>query len=243
MSTKMKVGGIALIFGAVFNIVRTAPIYLNEQVSFSTLPPADLIGIVTVAQVPGWIPSHILALLSVPLLIYGFFTIYQSLSVSKNQVVERAALAGFIGLSFGLMLYAVAAVIDGIALPQVVEHYLNAELEEQEAAGLMVTIIHETAGSFGGLFMATILMSSGLLSLGLYIDDQPVWHSRIGILLAIVSLFGYLFGIINLKLGTNFFLLGGLLMMTLIWWTTLGVRTYRGLKRQQVIEMQPASQM
>ncbi len=243
MQTKTKVGGIALIIGAVLNVIRTAPIYLNEQVSFSTLPPSNLADTVLVAQVPGWIPSHILALLSVPLLIYGFFTIYQSLSVSNNEVVERVTLAGFIGLSLGLILYAVAAVIDGIVLPQVVSHYVNVGPEEQGAAGLMVTIIHETAGSFGGLFMATVLMSSGLLALGLYLDNQPAWHSRLGVWLAILSLIGYLFGIINLQLGTNFLLLGMLLMMTLIWWTTLGVRTYRGLGRQPVGQPQPASQM
>ncbi|NES82672.1 MAG: hypothetical protein F6K10_15380 [Moorea sp. SIO2B7] len=115
--SRARIGLLALLAGTALNMWRMAPIVLSDGFALEQLPPGNPDDLATVATLSGWYLSHVMAVLSVPLLVYGFFSVYQTVTRnSTNTVAERLTLASVFGIATGAILYLVAAIIDGVAV-------------------------------------------------------------------------------------------------------------------------------
>ena len=225
---RAKIGLLALLAGTALNMLRMAPIFVSDGFEVDQLPPGNPDDLATVATLSGWYVSHVMAILSVPLLVYGFVTVYRMVTdATSDPVAERVTLAGVFGLATGLTMYLVAAVLDGVGVPRAVEHFLDSNGTEREAASTVMTALHETAASFGGHFMATVLFSSGLLGLGLVKLGRHRTLGIVGLAIGVVALAGFVSGIIDVTFQERFPLLGGFVGMMMVWWVALAVRLGR----------------
>jgi len=230
-ATRDRLGVLALVIGTALNMLRMGPIFVSDGFQIDFLPPGNPDDLATVATLGGWYVSHVMAVLSVPFLIYGFFAVYQIVTRNTDSAVaERLTLASVFGMATGLLLYLVAAILDGVAVPRAVEHFLGSTGAERETASVVMTAIHETAASFGGHFMATTLFSTGLLGLGLYKLGRNRIHSLIGVAIGLVSLVGFVSGVIDVTFQERFPLLGGFVGLMMMWWIALAVLLHRELK-------------
>ncbi|WP_416370289.1 hypothetical protein [Tritonibacter mobilis] len=164
MYTVNKVGGIALVLGGLLNILRMAPIYLSEGVTIWNFPPHDLAGTLMVAGGSGWILSHIMAIISVPLMLVGGFALLEDLSAKGYRGLGFATLSF---LSAGSVLYLVAAVADGLVLPYASEAFTEQLSQGSEAAALIIELIHLAATNYGGTMAMFFILTSGLMGLTL----------------------------------------------------------------------------
>ena len=217
-------GLLALVIGTGLNMLRMAPIFLSDGFERTLLPPKGAVDIAAVALLDGWYLSHVMAVVSVPFLIYGFVAVYQLVSSRATDAVgERTVLAGVFGLATGLALYLVAAVLDGVAVPRAAEHFLAAGDLDRAATSAVMTGLHETAASFGGHFMAAAMISTGLLAVGLVRLGHRTLHSLTGALLGAVGLVGSVTGVLDLSFQERFPLLGALVGVMMIWWVALAI--------------------
>ena len=155
MQVTKKFGGLAIIMGAVLNLTRLIPIFLNEQINFQTFPPETVAQVTETSLLPGWIMSHVMGFISVPLLIIGFITLYKGFSDHKQGEVGLAAIV-FGGI--GMLFYGVGVWIDGLLLPQTAETLLAASAADQATATMLQTYTHTMATTFGGLSLVSTLI-------------------------------------------------------------------------------------
>ncbi len=229
--TRARIGLLVLLAGTALNMWRMAPIFLSDGFTFEQLPPGNPDDLASVATLSGWYLSHVMAIVSVPLLVYGFVTVHQLVTRnSTNAVAERITLASVFGMATGAILYLIAAIIDGVAVPRAVNHFLDSTGAERDTASTVMMALHHTAASFGGHFMATALLSTGLLALGLYKLDRRGAHSIIGITLGVVALLGVTTGILDVSFQERFPLLGGIVGLMMLWWIALVVVLRREVK-------------
>ncbi len=161
---------------------------------------------------------------SVPFLAYGFVAVHQLASARTTDAIgERATSAGVFGLTAGLVMYLVAAVLDGVAVPRAAEHFITATDADRAAASAVMTGLHETAASFGGHFMAAALISTGLLAAGLLRLGHHRLHAMLGLPIGVAGLVGSVTGVLDLSFQDRFPLLGGLVGVMMIWWLALAV--------------------
>lgn len=115
-------GGIALIAGALLNITRMIPVYADQGVTSENFPPHAIEDTIYVTQLYAWHLSHIMALVSVPLLAFGFVTLFGEL---KNLGAVAQGLAALVGGITSFVLYLIGAITDGLILPSVVRTHLT----------------------------------------------------------------------------------------------------------------------
>lgn len=235
-TTTVRLGAGALVAGTALNLLRMLPIFLSGGFSFDELPPSNAAEAAKTATLSGWYLSHVMAIVSIPLLIFGFLTIYQWIrDTSDNPAAERVTFAGFFGITTGLILYLVAAVTDGIALRKAADHYFDAAEAERETAGAILMSIHETAASFGGHFMAAALISTGIFALGMLLARCATVVAKIGIAIGVLGLVGSVTGLLDLSFQERFPLLGGIVAVMMIWWIALAYTSVH-----QVVQPEPA---
>lgn len=68
--TTLKFGASALVAGTALNVLRMLPIFLSDGFSFDELPPSNAAEAVKSATLSGWYLSHVMAIVSVPLIIF-----------------------------------------------------------------------------------------------------------------------------------------------------------------------------
>lgn len=220
MNSMKKAGGIALIIGAFLNLTRVLPIYLTEGINMDNFSPKNLEQTIFAAQLGSYYISHIMALIAAPLLIYGFYALYEELK-THNQ--KSTALAGLIGLSLGLVLYTVGVVVDGLLLPGIVEHSLSASGAEQTAIRANISFGHAMAVSFGGIGFATMLLTIGFFGLGVLRGFERKILGVLGVAVSALSALGFLTGLFDLHFTKNFMVLGGLTSFMFLLLLMMGV--------------------
>lgn len=210
------------------------PVVLSDGFTSDSLPPGkDAAQTAETALLGGWYISHIMAMLVVPLVVYGFLSIYQSVrDQSENQVAERVTLAGFFVLTMGGLLYLVAAGMDGIALGRAAEVFEASSGSEKEIAGMIVMATTETAASYGAHYMVFSMIGTGILALGLYVARRGSIQPILGVLVGVIGLLGWVTGFFDLTFQKRLPALTGVLGLVLLWWISLGIREIRHAKTE-----------
>ena len=185
----IRIGAIALILGAVLNLIRMIPVLLSEGYHSNSLPPGQTAALTAeTALLGGWYISHILAIISVPLFIYGFWTIYQLIKEKHNDsIIQHIGLAGLSVLTLSGILYISGAILDGIALGTVSHNYILASGLEKDILGSIVMAVTELAAAFGAHYMIFAMIGTGILALSLKLSNKKSWHPLFGILIGILS--------------------------------------------------------
>lgn len=217
-------GGIALIIGALLNITRMIPVFADENVTRETFPPHTIADTIYVTQLYGWHISHVMALISVPFLAFGFAALFSELK-SRNAATQ--GLAALIVVSTALILYLSGAVIDGLALPEATRHFGTAAESGDAAAGYVIELVHMTAVAFGGFGAALLLGSSFFVGAGLIHGFGRKKHGLIGIVLALASTAGFVTGIIELNIAKSLPIAGPLSLATFAYLISVGVLLMR----------------
>lgn len=228
MQLTSKFGGTVIIIGAALNLTRLIPIFLNEQISLQNFPPATVAQVTETSLLPGWILSHIMGFLSVPLLIIGFIILYKNLS-DNNQ--REVGLAAIVFASVGMFFYGVAVWIDGLLLPQTAETLLAASAADQTTAAMLQTYTHTMATTFGGLSLLATLLGVALMGFGVAHGFERRLIGGIGFLYGTVGIIGLSAGLIDIRMHENFMISAGYLFGAQAWFLALGVRMLRGVTK------------
>ena len=69
-----KRGGAALVAGAMLNFLRMIPLAVSDGFSTDELPSENFAEAATAATLRGWHASHVMAPISLPLLMFGLIT-------------------------------------------------------------------------------------------------------------------------------------------------------------------------
>ena len=229
MQLTKKFGGILSIIGAVLNLTRLVPIFLNEQITLETFPPETVTQVTETSLLPGWQLSHIMGFVSVPLLIIGFISLYQSLS-NHNQ--REVGLSAIVFLSIGMLFYGIAVGLDGLLLPQTAENILASVDTEQPTAIMLQTYTHSLALMFGGLSLVGTLPGVALMGFGLSRGFGRHVIGLIGVLYGVLGIIGLFIGIIDIHMHENFMISAGYLFGAQAWFLALGVRMLLGLAKR-----------
>ncbi len=240
MQQTKNFGGIAILIGAALNLTRLFPILLNEQINFGTFPPETVAQVTETSLLPGWILSHVMGFLSVPLLIIGFITLFKGFN---NRKQGNVGLAAIVFGSIGMLFYAAGVWIDGLLLPQTAEVVLTASAADLATAEMIQTFTHTMATTFGGLSLVGVLISVALFGFGLSNGYGRHTLGQIGVLYGVVGIIALTFGVIDVQMHDNFMLSAGYLFGAQAWLLAFGIRIIQGLEKQpqELSEMaQPA---
>ena len=211
--------GIALILDAIISIFRVLPIALAEGATRKNFPPETLDEIMLFSQTQGWHISHVLILVLVPLLVFGTGAFAHD-SAQKGQA--SAGMMAFIGTTFSMILFSVATVLDGFALPAVVRHISASELAS-DTYGVLTLYTHEVASIFGGTASAILLITALFFGVALLRGFENRWLGSAGIILGALSSVGYLTRILELNISDSFGRVGPLLMLMFFYLLAIGI--------------------
>lgn len=224
MNNVYKLGGVALIAGAVLNITRVPPIMLSEGVSRANFPPHGLVDTVYVTSLYSWHISHIMAIISVPLLLLGLLVLSGVLA-DKGQ--RNAGLAALFGIGSGAALYFFAAVIDGIVLPSHIRNMTDLIDTNPELAEALIDRTHLFATAFGGIAAPMMLISAVFLGKGQLLGFKNKLLGYFGIALGIVGLAGYVTGFLPLNISDAITRVGPLMLLFFVYLIIHGVALMR----------------
>lgn len=163
--------------------------------------------------------THSLAILSIPVTLFGFWGLTKRMGTEKPLVM-----GGFITICMALFAVMLAAAVNGLALPLFINGHYITEPEAQKSLGLLLsynmTLNHAFDYIFiGGVCSAVILWSIAIIGNSLF----PKWVAYVGLatcLLVICSLFaGFIF--VDLT-GFRVFVAG-----LVVWMVVIGVMLKR----------------
>ena len=221
LSTK---GGIALILAALLNITRMVPVFAHPAISMDNFPPHSVAETVLVTQIYGWHISHIMALISVPLFVFGIAAFFAE---ARIRGAAPSALAALAGISMAMVLYTVGAILDGLVLPNTVRHFADHIQAGEAHAGALVELVHLTAVSFGGFGAAVLLVSMAFVGVTWRIGfDRPIM-GIIGLTLGGLSLIGFASGFLSLDIAKSLRLVGPLSLLMFVYLIASGVLLMR----------------
>ena len=229
MQQTSKFGGIAILIGTALNLTRLFPIFMNGQVNFENFPPQTVAQVTQISLLPGWILSHVMGFVSVPLLIIGFITLYREFNDQKQGHVGLAAI---VFASIGMLFYGAAVWIDGLLLPQTAEVVLSASAADLSTAEMIQTFTHTMATTFGGLSLVSVLIGVALFGFGLSHGYEHHMIGRIGVLYGTLGLIALTIGVIDVQMHDNFMLSAGYLFGAQAWLFALAIRMIQGLEKQ-----------
>ncbi|MFY0593379.1 hypothetical protein [Roseivirga sp.] len=161
------------------------------------------------------ITSHVIALFSVPLILFGFWGLAKSIGFDKSLSV----LAFIIG-SMGLFAVMIAGAINGLAIPFFVEDMSGISGQKQELARLILNYGFSLNQAFDYIFIGAICEAFLLWSFTMFKEGNfPKWVSILGILLGIGFLIAMIFGFVLVDLhGFRVFIFG-----IVIWIAAVGI--------------------
>jgi len=149
--------------------------------------------------------SHIIALFSVPFILFGFWGLTKRLGFDKTLSV-----LAFITAAIGLFAVMIAGAINGLAIPFFVKNLAGINADKQEVAQLVLTYGFSLNQAFdyifiGALCEALLLWSVTIFSTKLF----PQWVAILGVLLGLGFLMALVFGFTLVDLhGFRIFIFG-----------------------------------
>lgn len=220
-----KKAGIALILAALISIFRVLPIVLSSGVTRENFPPESLQDIVFFSQLQGWHISHVLILIIIPLFVFG--TAVFAYEAAENGQASAGIMA-FIGTTVSMILFSIATVLDGFALPAIARHINATELASSDTGfGALTLFTHEVASIFGGTATAFLLITALFFGIALLRGIGNRWLGIGGIILGMVSVIGYLTRILELNISDSFGRVGPLLMLMFFYLLAVGIVTFK----------------
>jgi hypothetical protein len=199
-------GGFALLAGALLNMTRMIPTVLSDGFSRDILPPKTVDDLIIFTKLSGFAPSHMMALFSTPLLIFGITVLFKVLWEQGQRV---SGLAGLVLANSGFVLYLLAAITDGIVLPGIINEFAADPLGGEIA----ISVVHSFATGLAGAGAALILFGVGFIGFGFFRAKHAIFGA-LGVLIGAIAFIGYITSILKLDFIESFQILGPLMMLT-----------------------------
>ena len=196
-STYTKPYGIALIAGCLFMVVTMVLHPVGG--SFE-----HLVSIITIGRV-----SHIIAIISLPLVAYGFWGLARLLD-------HPLANLSYFFMIFGLVAVMFAGAVNGLILMDFVERYRDASDETITSLKPFFRLIQSFNHAFDFIFIGAVCISTGLWSLVMLImKSLPKLLGWMGIAITIAALVSLLAGVVFVDLqGFRVFIFGWVIWVT-----------------------------
>ena len=206
--TQSKTAGISLIIGCFFMIITMVlhPVGGNFD---------HLLKIVTIGRV-----SHIIAIISIPLVAYGFWGWTQKVTGSIAQI-------SFSFMLFGLTAVMFAGAVNGLILMDFVKSYEGASPETIDALKPFFRLIRSFNHAFDFIFIGAVCVSTGLWSISILTKKgAPALIAWMGILITLAALVSLIAGFVFVDLhGFRIFIFGWV-----AWVLCLGYQLIKGQK-------------
>ncbi len=191
LASQKKASGICLIVGCFLMIVTMVlhPVGGNFD---------HLLQIVTIGRV-----SHIIAIISIPLVAYGFWGWTQKLTGSIAQI-------SFSFMLFGLIAVMFAGAVNGLILMDFVESYESASQETLDLLKPFFRLIRSFNHAFDFIFIGGVCISTGLWSISILTKKAaPAQIAWMGILITLAALLSLIAGFVFVDLhGFRIFIFG-----------------------------------
>ncbi len=212
----LKTSGFFLICAGALLLTRLIPIFANLPEGFTTFPPATIedMAILAAHNSVGYHYSHLMALFAMPLLLLGYIPQLQRFN---NNGMTRRALTGGVCLTFAAVLFSVALMIDGFAVPLAASEYVAPGLVTANTALYLTEFSHQLALAF--FYPSSIFFSIAIALIASPIAHGQIhnrWYGYIGLFLGYTGILGYFFG---WKLGGME--IGASVMMAFFMWSLL----------------------
>jgi hypothetical protein len=219
-----KVGGPALIIGAVLSIAGNA---LHPR------GPGGLVGVASrdaeaqlvTENLGTWYPSHGALILGLPLLLLGYLTLYGVLAEREQRGYSSAAI---VALGLGLLLLIGAVVLDGFVTPVLAQSYVVAPAQVREVAGAILD--YNFGVSLTILAIAFLSLTAGLGLLGAALAKARLYSRGLawaGVAIGLVGVLGYVGGLFGPYWVFSPAFAPFAIIFTL-WGLVVGVFLYRG---------------
>ena len=205
----LRAGAAALLTGTALNMFRMVPVFLSEGFSFNEFPPHSIEAMTNTALLSGWYVSHLFALISLPLLAYGFMSLYLVRRTSApGSSADKLTLLGLRDFDRPVFMFNRAI---RVAFARVAGVLVEAREPDRQVLGQILKSIHYTAASFGGHFMAFVMVGSGIYALGMYLFDKSRLIYPFGIIIGLAALAGTISGLLDLSFQLRFPLLAAMM--------------------------------
>ena len=179
-SLQYKSAGISLLVGCFLMIVTMVLHPVGGDFD-------QLIAILSIGRI-----SHVIALLSLPFVAFGFWGLTEKLG---NTVLARLS---FLFMIFGLVAVMLAATVNGLILMDFVESYKGISGAEIATLKPIFRLIRSFNHAFDFIFIGAVCISTGLWSLAIIwkktMTSYLGWFGMVISLVALISLFvGFVF--------------------------------------------------
>lgn len=157
--------------------------------------------------------THTIAIISIPLLIYGAWGLTRRLDAAKGMPISA-----FITFSTGMFAVMIAAALNGLALPFFVNGLENADAETLKTAKLIISYGFGLNQAFDIIFIIFVSAATIIWSVAILRSKRlPAWLGILGILAGSLALITLASGFVLTHLmGFRFFMAGFILWLLLV---------------------------
>ncbi|MEO6632585.1 MAG: hypothetical protein ABIN13_12705 [Mucilaginibacter sp.] len=157
--------------------------------------------------------THSLAILSIPVTLFGFWGLTKKLSADNPF-----SMGAFITICVGLFAVLLAAAVNGLALPLFINGHYDADPEARKSLGLLLSYNSALNHAFDYIFIGGVCIAISLWSIViLKTTNFPKWVGYFGLVTCILVITGFIAGFIFVDLtGFRVFVAGLVLWMAII---------------------------
>jgi len=159
------------------------------------------------------IVTHSLAILSIPVTLFGFWGLTKKLSADNPW-----SMGAFITMCIGLFAVLLAAAVNGLALPLFISHYQETSPEMTNSLTLLLTYNSALNHAFDYIFIGGVCIAVSLWSVVVIkTSDFPKWVGYFGLFTCILVVSGFIAGFIFVNLtGFRVFIAGLVVWMVIV---------------------------
>ena len=167
--------------------------------------------------------THSLAILSIPVTLFGLWGLTRKLSVESPY-----SMGAFITMCVGMFAVLLAAAVNGLALPLFINDHYDADPETGELLGLLLSYNSALNHAFDYIFIGGVCIGISLWSVVIIKTNYfPKWPGYFGLLTCVLVIAGFVAGFIFVDLtGFRVFVAG-----LVVWMMIIGIL----LKRERAI--------
>lgn len=200
-TVQSKTSGLSLIIGCFFMIITMVLHPIGGDFK-------HLLSIITIGRV-----SHIIAIISIPLVAYGFWVLTQKL----ESPVANLSLSFML---FGLVAVMFAGAVNGLILMDFVESYKGATQDTIDSLKPFFRLIRSFNHAFDFIFIGAVCISTGLWSIIILKKKVfPILLGWLGIAITLAALTALIAGFVFVDLhGFRIFIFGWVIWILGIGW-------------------------
>ncbi len=159
------------------------------------------------------IVAHSLAILSIPVTLFGFWGLTKMLSADNPW-----SMGAFITMCVGLFAVLLAAAVNGLALPLFISHYKETSPEMTNSLTLLLTYNSALNHAFDYIFIGGVCIAVSLWSVVVIKTSSfPKWVGYFGLFTCILVIAGFIAGFIFVDLtGFRVFIAGLVVWMAIV---------------------------